>query len=89
MKVQFLLLWCVERGLSVCELSPLSRNVHQEHGKYNIHLTIIQESNSIVIKLLKLCTCGHTCMLYMHITFRLSCNYERVYVIFLSLTRTF
>ena len=47
MKVQFLLSWCVETGVN--ELSPLSKNVHQEHGKYNIRLTIIQESNLIVI----------------------------------------
>ena len=32
MKVQFLLSWCLERGVS--ELSPLSRSIHLEHGKY-------------------------------------------------------
>ena len=45
MKVQFLLSWCLERGVS--ELSPLSRSIHLEHGKYI--LTAIQESNLIVI----------------------------------------
>ena len=42
MKVQFLLSWCLDRGVS--ELSPLSRSIH---GKYI--LTAIQESNLIVI----------------------------------------
>ena len=73
MKVQFLLSWCVETGVN--ELSPLFRNVHQKHGKYNIYLTIIQESNLIVI----LCASvsqWHVCYIYI----LLLCNYEIVYV---------
>ena len=61
MKVQFLLSWCLERGVS--ELSPLARSIHLEHGKYI--LTIIQESNLIVIYVLV----SHmyvTCILYLH-----------------------
>ena len=77
MKVQFPLSWCVERDVS--EPHPLSRNVHQEHGKYNIiHLTIIQESNLIFhINFVLVC---HNDICYIHIAFTLSCNYEIGYV---------
>ena len=37
MKVQFLLSWCLDRGVS--ELSPLARSIHLEHGKYMYNYT--------------------------------------------------